>query len=358
MVLAAIGVALAKKFASPASNSRIVQQTLLKRLCPIQVAGISGKALRDKDYKRPTPWPYKEKNFTFLHGFLDRTTHRFDENSKIVVVEGPIAAGKTAFAKALAEDLDMLYMPEANMDMHYINSYNFDMRQLDPQLPESCRSYDIRNFCEDPSHVNAANFQILMYYLRYSQYVDAVAHVLSTGQGVPHLVIYLDVPVATCLERIKKRSIPYEVKSKVFTPKYLEIMEEMYKQRYLKEISNHAELLIYDWSDQGDVEVVVEDIERIDFDRFEKHDPKMKDWRLPKEWDWAEKRRMYSNQKATFLSYFNVPRFDVPELLIDGHDALQKKQVWWNAPGTKYSEGYNEDMGDSGMLLKSKLKVR
>jgi NADH dehydrogenase (ubiquinone) 1 alpha subcomplex subunit 10 len=50
--------------------------------------------------------------------------------------------------------------------------------------------------------------------------------------------------------------------------------------------STHAELLIYDWSNYGDVEVVVEDIERINFDSFDKYDPKMKDWRLPSEWDW------------------------------------------------------------------------
>lgn len=48
----------------------------------------------------------------------------------------------------------------------------------------------------------------------------------------------------------------------------------------------HAELLIYDWSNYGDVEVVVEDIERIDFDSFDKYDPKMKDWRMPNEWAW------------------------------------------------------------------------
>jgi len=34
------------------------------------------------------------------------------------------------------------------------------------------------------------------------------------------------------------------------------------------------------------VEVVVEDIERIDFDSFDKYDPKMKDWRLHNEWAW------------------------------------------------------------------------
>lgn len=55
---------------------------------------------------------------------------------------------------------------------------------------------------------------------------------------------------------------------------------------FLLSCRNHAELLIYDWSSYGDVEVVVEDIERIDFDNFDKHDPKIKDWRLPSEWDW------------------------------------------------------------------------
>lgn len=57
--------------------------------------GISGKALRDPNYKRPTPWPYKEKGFNFFHAFLLResTTARMDENSKIIVVDGPIASG-------------------------------------------------------------------------------------------------------------------------------------------------------------------------------------------------------------------------------------------------------------------------
>jgi NADH dehydrogenase (ubiquinone) 1 alpha subcomplex subunit 10 len=57
--------------------------------------GISGKALRDPTYKRPTPWPYKEKGFNFLHAFFLResTTGRMDENSKIIVVDGPVASG-------------------------------------------------------------------------------------------------------------------------------------------------------------------------------------------------------------------------------------------------------------------------
>lgn len=63
------------------------------------MAGIVGKALRDKDYKRPVPFPYKKDTYGFFAALVDRTMHRFDQNSKIVVVDGPVAAGKTKFAK-------------------------------------------------------------------------------------------------------------------------------------------------------------------------------------------------------------------------------------------------------------------
>lgn len=192
------------------------------------------------------------------------------------------------------------------MDAIYINKYGYDLRKLDPELPVNCRSFDIKNFCENPNHRNVANFQIRMYMLRYRQYIDALAHIMSTGQGVildrccysdfvfletlhkhsyiskgarsvyyelkentiselmkPHLVVYLDVPVATIKDKIKARGNEHEIKSKVFSEEYLHNMEALYKQVYLKDISTHAELLVYDWSNGGDTEVVVEDIERI-----------------------------------------------------------------------------------------------
>lgn len=259
------------------------------------------------------------------------------------------------------------------MDYIYKNPYGYDMRQLDPKLPKDCRSYDVKNFCLDPNGRNAAQFQIRMYMIRFSKYIDALAHILSTGQGVvmnrscysdyvfmetmfkhnylskgarsvyydlrgntitelmkPHLVIYLDVPVNVVKDRIKKRGVDYESKSKVFTTEYLTDMESIYKQQYLKDISQHAELLVYDWSDFGETEVVVEDIERIDFDRFDKHDPKMKDWRIPQEWDWCEQRMLYTNEKSDLMNYFNVPRFDVPELVRSADDSKKFKEVWYN----------------------------
>ncbi|KAI8120610.1 NADH dehydrogenase [ubiquinone] 1 alpha subcomplex subunit 10, mitochondrial [Lucilia cuprina] len=361
---------------------------------------ISGKTMRGGPRViTHKPFPYKEKEYGVFQSMLDKTTKRLHENSKIICVEGPIAAGKSKFAKELAEELEMLYVPEANMDMVYINSYGYDMRKLDPQLPESCRSYDVVNFCKEPNHSLAATFQIRMYMLRFEQYVDSLAHLLSTGQGVvldrscfsdfvflesmyrqgyiskgarsvyhelrqntinellrPHLVIYLDLPVDAVKQRIKARNIDYEVNSKVFNDAYLRDMENIYKQQYLKDIASHAELLIYDWTAGGETEVVVEDIERIDFDRFDE-DPlekKMKDWRFPNEGEWCETRIKYCSGKPDLMNYFNVPRFDVPELMRDADSGKKWRDVWFNAPGMKYRPGFNEDMGDSGLLTKTK----
>lgn len=64
-----------------------------------QVAGIMSKAMRPKDYSRPNPFPYKDTPYGFFQSLIDSTTHRIDENSKIIVVDGPMAVGKTKFAK-------------------------------------------------------------------------------------------------------------------------------------------------------------------------------------------------------------------------------------------------------------------
>ncbi|CAL4123523.1 unnamed protein product, partial [Meganyctiphanes norvegica] len=361
-------------------------------LARTQVASIVSKTLRDANYKRPAPFDYKSSKYGFIHALMDKTTYRFDENSKIIVVDGPIASGKTAFAKEIAEDLDMLYVPEANMDMIYINDYGFDMRKLDPQLPEDARSCDISSFLKDPNQRNAAAMQFEMYRLRLQQYIDALAHVLSTGQGVvmdrsvysdfvfvdtmakfgfmskgaqnlyyeckkatasqlmrPHLCIYLDVPVDDVLKRLEARG---DAPSPFLTREVLSHMETVYKQQYLKEIGNHAELLIYNWSESGDAEVVVEDIERIDFERFDKNDSKLSDWRQPDEWEWCTKRMEYTKFADQILHWMNVPDFSVPELVMAADDHKKFNDVWWSAPGMKYAKGFNEEHGDAFVLTK------
>lgn len=102
---------------------------------------ISGKAYRTVDPNKPKPYDYKNKNFPFYGMLYDWTTSRylnlliykniyintkeyptyyvsrFDENTKLIVVDAPIASGKTEFAKALAEEFDMYHIQDANMDL-------------------------------------------------------------------------------------------------------------------------------------------------------------------------------------------------------------------------------------------------
>lgn len=87
-----------------------------QNLFPIvaQKCNISGKTLRVSNVVKPKAYNYKEKHYGFIQACLDKTTKRLDENSKVIVVEGPIAAGKSKFAKELADELEMLYLPEVS----------------------------------------------------------------------------------------------------------------------------------------------------------------------------------------------------------------------------------------------------
>lgn len=84
----------------------------------------------------------------------------------MLVVEGSVATGKSELAKKLAEELDMFYFPEANLDMKYINDRGFDLRSLDDQLPESCKSFDVNNFLVNPRHIQTAGFQLSQYAIK------------------------------------------------------------------------------------------------------------------------------------------------------------------------------------------------
>ncbi|XP_026464141.1 NADH dehydrogenase [ubiquinone] 1 alpha subcomplex subunit 10, mitochondrial-like [Ctenocephalides felis] len=367
-----------------------------KHLTVTSVCNVSGKEMRSVNpIERFPPYDYKKKGYGFINAFFDYTTKRFNDNTKVITVEGPPAVGKTAFAKALAEDLDMKYFPAVTMDHYYINEYGYDLRQLDDKLPESCKSIDFDKFHKDPHNRNVATMQIVLYMKKYEQYLAALAHLLNTGQGVilertcysdfvfletmakhgyvspgarsayfeirgntitelmqPHLVVYLDCPVKDVQEKMKARNDPAESTSKVYTDKYLKDLETAYKQSFLKEISVHAELLVYDWSKCGEVEVVVEDIERIDFDKYTKEDKKLRDWVKPKEWDWNNARMLYTD-RANLMPYFNIPILDVPELIIPAEDVIVMDEVYGEAPGMKYEKGFNADMGDSGIWTKT-----
>lgn len=140
-------------------QSKVLQQ---------QSVCISSKVWREMNgIRRPPPYDYINKDFNLVRSWFDiQTRDRMDDNSKYIIVEGPIAAGKTKFAKELAEKLDMYYMPQTCMDDVYINEYGYDLRQLDDQLPEGVRSFDEKKFVHDPYNRLVAPFQNSMYHLK------------------------------------------------------------------------------------------------------------------------------------------------------------------------------------------------
>lgn len=98
------------------------------------------------------------------------------------------------------------------------------------------------------------------------------------------------------------------------TKEYLQLIEDNYKNKYLPQISQHAELLVYDWTNYGDMDLVIEDLEKLDFDQYEARGEKMEDWRMYTPQDFDEQRRKFSNCREVLYANMNIPEYDTPSL--------------------------------------------
>ena len=156
--------------------------------CLQQVAGL--KACHGKPKTWPQPWPYKERPFNlFWQIFADRTDKRLTDESKLIVVDGNIASGKSEFAKKLAEELDFRYIPEIEeKELYTIPGYEFDIRNLNDQLSSDAKIYDLEAFYKDPNPQcgKVGRVQIHMYRARLLAYADALAYILNTGTELQH----------------------------------------------------------------------------------------------------------------------------------------------------------------------------
>ncbi|CAL1682917.1 unnamed protein product [Lasius platythorax] len=379
--------------------AKLGYNNLTRQLCKVtatsnvmQLAFISHKSKR-VDRRRIPPFDYLNKKYGFWAQLFDPMVDRCDENSKVIVVEGPIAAGKSEVAAKLAEEFEMVYLPPPTFDEYYINEYGYDLRTLDDRLSSPSQSCDVQKFLTDPHHPNVPMFQFHYFQLKFDQYITTLLHLLSTGQGVvlnrsfysdyvfaramtnagymrpqalkfytdvvdiaklmvmrPHLIVYLDVPVDAVKEKIKKRGIPYEVNSKVLTSEYLQDIEKIYKQDYLKNIITHSHVLVYDWTNEGDVSTIIEDIELLNFD-YDKKAEKMADWRFESVQELRTKRQLYLNRYFLHCDYMRN-EYSVPELHYTAEQDEERYNIRQLIPGNQYAKGYNASMGDTNILWK------
>ncbi|KAL5007241.1 hypothetical protein ScPMuIL_016047 [Solemya velum] len=344
----------------------------------------------EPDPNRAKPWPYERRPFGMYWQFFDSTLKRVGENSKVIVVDGNLAVGKSEFAEKIAKEFDLKYFPDIRVDELFEIVEGFDIRELDEQLPENLRTCDLEKFysTKDPKKaLNIANTQLMLYFKRMMHYVRALEHVLNTGQGVvversvfsdivyadtlkkygyiskpayeyyrlirdnsicelwkPHVFIYLDAPVSHIRDRIKKRAVPYEVQSPVLTDDYLSTVENMYKKQLIPELTHSCEVIKYDVTDLPQWDMIVEDLETLDLDTpHDDNEEMFKGWYSMREEDW-NKYRMLLSSKWQWNNLLSKPLpWDAPELCITGDDIRTFHNIVNEHPAVKYSKGYDPE---------------
>jgi len=334
------------------------------------------------------PFDYKNKGFPYWRTFIDWTTSRLNENSRIIQVEGPPCVGKAELAKKIADEFQLLYMPGINEDDIFIQN-GFDKRELNGARSLGHMFYDLNDFYKDSdpnTQKMVGNLQVSFYRERFLQYLMALRHVLSTGQGVvlensawsdiiyadtlfrhkymtkqaykwykeyrhvslwefwrPHLVIHLDADTKTIMDGMLKKNPEY-AKSPVLTEDFIDTLRSNYKENYLPYMSDSSEVLSYDIADFPDFDIFALDLSKLELMEDDLDMPnKFKHWRRDKEED-------YSNYRHTLFNdtYFkNVMRhnlpWEAPELMMEPEQILDFDYLCRQIPELNYSSKWYEE---------------
>lgn len=351
--------------------------------------------------RKPPRFPFEKESYDILHMWKDPfTKHRFNENSRIVQIEGNIKSGKHEFAHQLAKELDMHVMPDVDIDDYYINEHGFDYAALNPMLPERLRNCTRDMYHENPARHSVVHMQFYYFKLRFLQYCKAMRHLFNTGQGVilvrsvftervfveamhnvgwlptgyirddgvqfydwktryiytrsillahvlqPHLTIYLDTPVDACMDMIKNSDDPMIANSKALSPEFLEAIEGAYNDHVLNTTQYYGHLAHFDHPKTktiDEIQDVIDELEKLDFN-YDPRNTRFYGWFPETTWLWyiSVRRHFTSTQPMKFNHWFFQPYFDIAGLgdCID-HEDTELRQMLHEANVGPVGEDYD-----------------
>jgi len=357
------------------------------------------KATHGEKYPYAQPYPYWKKSYNVWAAWFDRTIPRLNENSKVIVVEGNVGVGKTEFAKNLAREFDLKFIgPTSDSRCFTGNDYGFDVRALDPMLPEGARAYDLKKFLADkhPEKGTVGRLLLLWYEVKFYDYADALKHVLNTGQGVvmvrsvysdivfvdalrrmgyitapfvqyfsdyrndsicellkPHMTIYLDAPVSVIKERINKRKDPREVGSKILSDKYLQTISDVYRDKFLPLMRKSGEVVEIDWTEKGtetDMDVIAEELQSYKLDPEDNEDSKFADWSRNVDDDYIYLRTFMDSRQAQRNLFLKPMPWNCPEVHFTQSDAEAYKNIVMKHPVWQFQPGWTPALGDKTLF--------
>lgn len=176
---------------------------------------------------------------------------------KYIAIEGPIGVGKTTLCRRLAEKFNYDLLLEAPSENPFLSRFYSHPRQYAFQTQVQFllhRAEQLRSLKQEDlfEQVKVADFlidkdrlfaQLNLDHDEFELYLKIYKH-LTIDAPIPDLVIYLQAPVETLLQRIRKRNITCE---QSITPSYLNRINEAYTRFF--HFYNGSPLLIINASE-------------------------------------------------------------------------------------------------------------
>lgn len=336
-----------------------------------------------------------------MRSLIEYTSARMNENSRIILVEGLPCVGKSEFAKKLADNFKLKYIPPFTDDDVFVIC-GLDKRETDGLMPtERLKCYDMDSFYAglDPQKkLFYGNTQINYFKQRWEQYLLALRHIMNTGQGVvlensvysdmvyalnmadhgyftkkglrwymehrenslylfwkPHLIIHLDAP-SSYIEKKMKEKYPKLQNSPVLNEAYLDGWRKKYNEVYLPEMRQHCDTLYYDIREMEDLDLLFMDLEGMDLisARFGES-TKFADWHKQKEEQWSMYRlTLESEHYIQHIDDWHGP-WECPELAMDGEELTYLEYLFQFIPQYSYDPNYWYDK-DGNFIPRELLK--